>query len=312
MKVARANFFPKLIITGGVGYEAFNTKYLFLTPESLIYNVAGDLVAPLINKKAIKADYINANARQLQAVYNYQRVILNAFTEVINRVSKVQNYSKSIEIKKQQLESLEASVDVASNLFQNARVEYMDVLFAQRDLMDARMVLIETKQQQLSAIVNAYQALGGGLMQKPPQCQGHPMSPLEVLLRPSRRRRRMIWRIQARSRQPQATYRRRGRDRPLWPSAMLLLLVAGERGWRPAVQAGVEDAPNEADVGTLPRVPERSLSPNAGQPQLRRRCRLRRSRDRGIRRSDAGRCNRIGSRRPRSRRDASSASARPR
>ena len=38
----------------------------------------------------------------------------------------------------------------------------MDVLFAQRDLMDARMVLIETKKQQLSAIVNAYQALGGG------------------------------------------------------------------------------------------------------------------------------------------------------
>ena len=50
----------------------------------------------------------------------------------------------------------------ASKLFQNARVEYIDVLFAQRDLMDARMVLIETKRQQLSAIVNAYQALGGG------------------------------------------------------------------------------------------------------------------------------------------------------
>ena len=39
-------------------------------------------------------------------------------------MSKVENYSKSIEIKKQQLESLEASVEAASNLFQNARVEY--------------------------------------------------------------------------------------------------------------------------------------------------------------------------------------------
>ena len=135
-----------------------------MTPESLIYNVAGDLVAPLINKKAIQADYLSANARQLQSVYNYQRVVLNAFTEVINRVSKVENYRKSIEIKKQQLESLEASVDTATKLFQNARAEYMDVLFAQRDLMDARMVLIETKKQQLSAIVNAYQALGGGLL----------------------------------------------------------------------------------------------------------------------------------------------------
>ena len=162
VRVARANFFPKLVITAGVGYEAFNPKYLFLTPESLIYNVAGNLVAPLINKSAIQADYLNANARQLQAVYDYQRTILNAFTEVVNRVSKVQNYSKSIEIKKQQLESLEAAVDVASNLFQNARVEYMDVLFAQRDRKDAQNRLDRHQKEQLSAIVNAYQALGGG------------------------------------------------------------------------------------------------------------------------------------------------------
>ena len=74
----------------------------------------------------------------------------------------VENYRKSIEIKRQQLESLEASVEAASKLFQNARAEYIEVLFAQRDLMDARMVLIDTKKQQLSAIVNAYQALGGG------------------------------------------------------------------------------------------------------------------------------------------------------
>ncbi len=162
VRVARANFFPKLVITSGVGYEAFNTKYLFLTPESLIYNVAGGLVAPLVNRLAIKADYLNANARQLQALYEYQRVILNAFTEVVNRVNAVQNYSGSITFKKQQVQALERSVDVAGILFVNARVDYMDVLFAQRDLWQARRDLIETKQQQLSAIVNAYQALGGG------------------------------------------------------------------------------------------------------------------------------------------------------
>jgi NodT family efflux transporter outer membrane factor (OMF) lipoprotein len=159
--VARAHFFPRLDITANVGYQAFNPKYLF-NPDALVYNVAGGLVAPLINKKAIRAEYQSANARQLQTVYNYQRVILNAFTEVVNRVSKVQNYSKSIEIKKQQLQSLEASVDSATKLFQAARAEYVEVLLAQRDLLEARTVLIETKKEQLSAIVNAYQALGGG------------------------------------------------------------------------------------------------------------------------------------------------------
>jgi outer membrane protein, multidrug efflux system len=106
---------------------------------------------------------MTANAKQLESVYNYQRTTLNAFTEVVNRVSMVENYTKSIEIKKQQLAALDASVESANKLFQNARVEYVEVLLAQRDLMDARMVLIETKQQQLSAIVNAYQALGGGV-----------------------------------------------------------------------------------------------------------------------------------------------------
>jgi multidrug efflux system outer membrane protein len=180
IRVARANFYPKLFITGAVGYDAFNPKYLFLTPESLIYSVAGDLVAPLINKSAIRADYMNANAKQLQAVYNYQRTIINAFTEVVNRVSKVQNYSRSIELKKQQLTSLEEAVAVAGNLFQNARVEYIDVLFAQRDRNDARIVLIDTKREQLSAVVNAYQALGGGWQMgitAPPQIVVEPVPP---------------------------------------------------------------------------------------------------------------------------------------
>lgn len=166
VQVARAHFFPTLDITAGVGYEAFDPKYLFWTPESLIYNVAGDVVGPLINKKAIQAEYLTANAKQLQSIYNYQRVVLNAFTEVVNQVSMVENYSRSIEIKKQQLQALQASVVTATNLFQNPRVEerveYLEVLLAQRDLRDARMVLIDTKSQQLSAIVNAYQALGGG------------------------------------------------------------------------------------------------------------------------------------------------------
>jgi outer membrane protein, multidrug efflux system len=159
--VARARFYPNVAITGGIGYRAFNPRYL-LNPEALAYNVAGELTAPLINRAAIQADYLSANARQLQAVYNYQRVVLNAFTEVVNRLSAVANYGKSIELRRQQLQALETSVDVAGKLFQAARVEYIEVLFAQRDLLEGRTALIETRREQLAAIVNAYQALGGG------------------------------------------------------------------------------------------------------------------------------------------------------
>lgn len=160
--VARARFYPSLVLSAGVGYEAFNTRYLFDSPESLIYNTAGELVAPLINRRAIKAEYQSANARQIQAVYEYQRTVLNAFTEVINFLAAVENYGQSVEVKKQQLKSLEKSVEIATDQFQNLKSEYIDVLLAQRDLNEARLVIIETKQQQLAAIVNAFQALGGG------------------------------------------------------------------------------------------------------------------------------------------------------
>lgn len=161
IQVARARFYPSLNLSAGLGYNAFSTGYLFRTPESLIYGVGGDLIAPLVNKRAIQAAYRTANARQLQAVYDYQRTVLNAYTEVINQMTKVDNYGKSILVKKEQLAALEGSVDSATDLFQNARGEYLDVLLAQRDMMEARLVLIETKQQQLTAVVNTYQALGG-------------------------------------------------------------------------------------------------------------------------------------------------------
>lgn len=162
VRVARARFYPSLIINAGVGYAAFDAKYIFTTPQSLIYNLAGDIVAPLINRNAIEADYANANAEQLQAVYGYQRTVLNAFTEVVNNLNKVDNYGKSLEVKRQQLEALEASVDVATKLYQAGKAEYVEVLLAQRDLQDAKMVIIDTKKEQLKAVVDSYQALGGG------------------------------------------------------------------------------------------------------------------------------------------------------
>ena len=164
-----AGFGAPVAITGAIlmqlGFSPLHASGL-----ALIANTAGQMVAPFINKAAIRADYLSANARQLEAVYNYQRTVLNAYTEVVNSLAKVQNYRQSIEIKQEQVAALEKSVTVARELFNKplpdafARVEYVDVLLATRDLLEARTVVIETKQQQLSAIVRAYQALGGGTM----------------------------------------------------------------------------------------------------------------------------------------------------
>jgi outer membrane protein TolC len=94
VKVARAEFFL-LLYFSGVGYNAFKTSFLFKSPASLLYSLAGDLAAPLINRNAIKAEFSSANARQIQAMYNYERVILNAYLEVSNQLSNIDNLEKA-------------------------------------------------------------------------------------------------------------------------------------------------------------------------------------------------------------------------
>ena len=93
--------------------------------------------------------------------------ILEAVTDVVNRMSKVDNYAKSIEIKKQQVESLESrSRSRHQSLSESPRgvpIDYLDVLTAQNELFDAIKDLIDTKGEQLAAVANTYQALGGGL-----------------------------------------------------------------------------------------------------------------------------------------------------
>jgi outer membrane protein, multidrug efflux system len=162
VRSARAEFFPSLTITAGAGYQAFNPAYLVQTPQSLLYNLAGELVAPLINRNAIKANYYAANARQVQAVYNYERTILNAYIEVVNQLANISNLEKSYNFKSKQVQALTESVDISTNLFKSARADYMEVLLTQRDALESKFELVETKMQQMQANVKIYRALGGG------------------------------------------------------------------------------------------------------------------------------------------------------
>ena len=162
IKVAKARFYPSLGISAGIGYQAFNAKYLLNSPESLLYSFAGDLVAPLINRNAIKAMYSSASAKQIQAVYNYERTIVNAYVEVANQLAKINNMEQSYDLKAQQVEALNQSVTLSNDLFRSARADYMEVLLTQREALESKFELIETKKQQMNAFVTIYRALGGG------------------------------------------------------------------------------------------------------------------------------------------------------
>ena len=162
VKVARAEFYPSFSISAAIGFQAFKPSYLFMFPESLLYSLAGDLAGPLINKNAIKAEFYTANAKQLQAMYNYERSILNAYLEVSTQLSKVENLGKSFELKNREVEVLTKSIDISNSLFTSARADYFEVLMTQRDALESKLDLIDTKKEQLNAVINIYRNLGGG------------------------------------------------------------------------------------------------------------------------------------------------------
>jgi NodT family efflux transporter outer membrane factor (OMF) lipoprotein len=162
VEAARKEFYPSLEISATLGLEAFKPSYLVKLPESIAYNLAGELAGPLINKSAIKANFQSADAKQIQSLYEYDKTILNAYLDVANLMSRVKNIDQYYQLKSQETKALDESIDIANQLFRNSRADYLEVLLNQRDALDAKMELVEAKQKQLSTVVDIYKSLGGG------------------------------------------------------------------------------------------------------------------------------------------------------
>jgi outer membrane protein, multidrug efflux system len=162
LKSAKAAFFPSFTITSGLGFQAFNLDYLFLTPTSIAYTAVGSLVTPLINRSAIKANFKRAKANQLELMYNYQKTILNGYVEVSNELAAVENLKQINKFKKEQNEVLKQSVETSRELYKSAKAGYLEVLFAQQNSLQVQLEVIETIKRQHIAYINIYKALGGG------------------------------------------------------------------------------------------------------------------------------------------------------
>lgn len=162
VKSSKAEFYPSLRLDAVAGYQSFQTSYLFRSPESIIASLVGELISPLVNRNALKANYFSAIAEQNKAAWKYEQKVLNAYTEVSTQLAALHNYDSAFVLKKQQTDKLNESVDISVNLYKNARADYMEVLLTQRDALEARFELIETKKQQMHAAINLYRSLGGG------------------------------------------------------------------------------------------------------------------------------------------------------
>jgi NodT family efflux transporter outer membrane factor (OMF) lipoprotein len=161
VKAARAAFYPSLGLDAEVGVESFEPRFL-LDPESVAWGLAGRVFAPLINRSDLRARYDASNARQIAAVVAYERAVLGAWLEVATRMSLVRTTTESLQLRRDQVERLEAAVETSDRLFRSARADYLEVLTTRREALESKLELIETRRDQMRAVVDTYQALGGG------------------------------------------------------------------------------------------------------------------------------------------------------
>lgn len=162
VSAARAAFYPSLRISADLGYQAFNPRYLLSTPDSIVGSLAAGLVAPLVNRSAIQADFAAASAAQVQAMYAYQGVVLRSFAEVASGLSAVEQAAQVTAQQRQRYAALERSVETAEALFRAGKATYLEVLVAQQSLLEARLAVVEALKDHHVARLRVYKALGGG------------------------------------------------------------------------------------------------------------------------------------------------------
>ena len=162
VRAARAEFYPEINLVGGLGVNAFKSSVLWSTPESMAFSLAGDVLAPLLNRRAITAELGRASANQRRALFDYQRTVLEGFSEVATLISAIGNLDSLYAIKTRQAQTLDRSVGIANDLFTSAHADYLEVLTVQREAIDAKLEVIETHLRQQVATTNLYRAFGGG------------------------------------------------------------------------------------------------------------------------------------------------------
>ena len=153
---ARKEFLPQLNVSAALGVNAFNPKYLVRLPESLVWNTVGTLTAPLINKRAIRAQFAQADAQQLNALYNYEKTLLGAFVETHAALSKLEHLALVEGHKREQYAALTRAVSAAQQLYANNRASYLEVNDSEREQLDCRLSLIDQKLEQLSTLIGIF------------------------------------------------------------------------------------------------------------------------------------------------------------
>lgn len=162
VKAAKTAFYPALTLNANLGYQSFRAAFLFESPASIAYNVLGGLVTPLLNRRALKADLMASKASQQAAYLNYEKTILQAFTEVYQLLKLDDNFRSRKDVKQEQVDLLKQSVETSRILFSSGRAGYLEIITSQENYLQSQVELLELHRLKNQNSVLLYKALGGG------------------------------------------------------------------------------------------------------------------------------------------------------
>lgn len=158
---ARASFYPNITLSGAIGWTTGNGN-IALDPGSLIANFIAGLTQPIFGRGVNKARLQAAQAQHEQAAYLFRQSLLDAGVEVNNALTMWQTAKKRVELDKKQVLNLQAAVWNTQLLMKHGNADYLEVLTAQKNLLQAELTEAADKFDELQSIVNLYHALGGG------------------------------------------------------------------------------------------------------------------------------------------------------
>jgi multidrug efflux system outer membrane protein len=159
--VAKAAYFPRISLTGFLGFQSDSLANLFSGPAR-VWQFAPQVTQPIFNAGRLKSNVRLAEAQQQLALIQYERAIQTAFREVSDALI---GHQKVREVRAQQ-EQLVATLQDRSRLsylrYRGGVDTLLNALDADRDLFEAELILARTRRDELIALVQLYRALGGG------------------------------------------------------------------------------------------------------------------------------------------------------
>lgn len=156
--VARSYFYPSITLSGNAGWSG-----VIGDPGDWIFNAVGSLMQPIFNQGKNKARVKISEAQRQEALLNFKQTLLDAGTEANNALVSWQTARKRLDSDKVQIMYLKGAVFNTQLLMKNGQATYIEVLTAQKNLLQAELTETNDKYIEIQSVITLYHALGGGL-----------------------------------------------------------------------------------------------------------------------------------------------------